>query len=100
VARCPKKTVLGLDVDDAAGCVTEAGRQNPVEQIETRHEQRIDHRDERRIRVDVERNQRAVDLVLKLRPLGIANVDLRVLVDRNAGHLGQDIGDRRVLAGG
>ena len=56
-------------------------------------EHRIDHRQERRVGVDVERDQHAIDLVLELRTLGVADVDLLVLVDGYAGHVGQHIGD-------
>ncbi len=91
--------VLGLDVDDAAGGVAVARRQDAIEQVDLLDEQRIDHRQEGRVGVDVERHQHAVDLVLELRPFGVADVDLLVLVDGDAGHLRQHVGQRGVGAG-
>src|SRR5271165_3435325 len=50
------------------------------------------------IRINVERHQNAVDLILKLRPFGIADMDLLILIDRDPGHLSQNICYGRVFA--
>jgi hypothetical protein len=54
--------------------------------LDTNH--RVEIRDERRVGIDVERDQGSIDLVLELRPLGVADMDLLVLVDSDSRHLG------------
>src|ERR1700728_700891 len=80
-------SVLGLDARHPAGGIAVARRQDAIEQAQLLDEHRIDHRDEGWIGVDVDRHCDAVDLILKLRALGVADVDLLILIDRDAGHL-------------
>src|SRR6202044_1580740 len=82
-------SVLGLDVEHAAGGVAVARRQHAIEQTHLLDEHRIYHRDKRRIGVDVQRHHHAVYLVLKLRTFSVANVDLLILIDRDTRHLRQ-----------
>jgi len=57
--------VFGPDVEHAAGGVAEPCRKDTVDEIEAIDEQRIDHRNEGWVGVDVERNLNPVDLVLE-----------------------------------
>ena len=90
--------VLGLDIQHPAGGEAVARRQHTIEQAHLFDEHRIDHRDERRIGIDIDRHHDAVDLILELRPLGVADVDLLVLIDSDAGHLRQHVGDSGIVA--
>src|ERR1700691_2745482 len=57
--------ILALDVDHSAGRKAVARGQYPDAQVELLDELRIEHRQERRIGVDVEWDQESVDLVLE-----------------------------------
>src|SRR5580698_9007873 len=92
--------VLGSDVHHAAGGIAISRRKDAVDQIEALDEKRVQHRNKRRIRVDVERNQNPVDLVLKSRSLSIADVHLLVLVDSDSRQLGENIRQDGVLTRG
>src|ERR1700683_470277 len=83
-------SVLRLDIHHAAGGEAVPRRQNSIQQTELLDEHGIDHRDERRIGVDIERHHDVVDFILKLRTLGVADVNLLILVDCDTRHLRQD----------
>src|SRR5271163_2141439 len=91
-------SVLGLDVEHAAGGIAVARRQDAIEETHLLDEHRIDHRDKRWIGIDVQRDHHAVYLVLKLRTFSVANMDLLILIDRDTGHLRQHVGDIGVLS--
>ena len=91
--------LLRLDVDDATGRIAVARGKYAGEKVDLLDEFGIDHREKGRIGIDVERHQNAVDLILELRAFGVADVDLLVLVDGDAGHLREHIGERGIGAG-
>src|SRR3984957_3272452 len=75
-------TIFCLNVHNAARRIAVARWKNTGQKIEPRDEERIDHRQEWRVGIDVQRDQNAVNLILELGAFRIADVDLLVLVDR------------------